>query len=325
MRKDAPLIALAIFALLPAVKCAAQGPWQRGPEAPRAIASTQTIQDGGATFQIDIAQGALDLPASGIVQWVRRAADAVTEYYGRFPVSRVRLLIVPYEGHKGVMGGTTWGNRDGFDGFSRLRVGQHVTQAELDKDWTLTHELVHMAFPNQADDQSWIEEGLATYVEPIARVQAGQLTAAGIWADMARDMPKGEPVQGDQGMDNTHTWGRTYWGGAMFCLVADVEIRRRTGNRKGLEDALRAIVREGGNIARDWPLPRVLAIGDKATGTTVLTEQYKRWSNAPSAVDLDALWKELGVRREGEGVALDPAAPLAGIREAITIPYAKPA
>ena len=42
---------------------------------------------------------------------------------------------------------------------------------------------------------------------------------------------------GGFGLDNTHTWGRTYWGGAMFCLLADVEIRRRTHNRRGLQDA----------------------------------------------------------------------------------------
>ena len=29
----------------------------------------------------------------------------------------------------------------------------------------------------------------------------------------------------------------------MFCLVADVEIHRKTENRKGLQDALRAIGR----------------------------------------------------------------------------------
>ncbi len=72
------------------------------------------------------------------------------------------------------------------------------------------------------------------------------MTPQQIWHDMVRDMHKGEPAEGDQGLDHTHTWGRTYWGGAMFCLVADVEIRRQTGNKKGLRDALRAIVARAG-------------------------------------------------------------------------------
>lgn len=101
----------------------------------------------------------------------------------------------------------------------------------------------------------------ATYVEPIARVQVGQLTAEKIWRDMLQNMPKGLPAAGDQGLDNTHTWGRTYWGGALFYLQADVRIRERTGNRSGLQDALRAIVANGGNVEVSWDVRRTLAMG----------------------------------------------------------------
>jgi hypothetical protein len=130
-------------------------------------------------------------------------------------------------------------------------------------------------------------------------------------------MPQGEPAPGDQGLDHTHTWGRTYWGGALFCLEADVEIRRQTGNRKGLEDALRAIADAGGTIDQDWPIDKAFAIGDKATGTQVLSTMYAQWKDAPVTVDLDKLWSELGVRRSGDGVEFVPGAPEAAIREAI--------
>jgi hypothetical protein len=136
---------------------------------------------------------------------------------------------------------------------------------------------------------------------------------------MVRDMAKGEPAAGDGGLDRTHTWGRTYWGGALFCLVADVEIRRETHNRKGLQDALRAVVAEGGTINHDWPLERALAIGDRATGTHVLTSQYAAWKDTPVTVDLPKLWDELGIRVAADGaVDFVATAPLAKIREAIT-------
>ena len=59
---------------------------------------------------------------------------------------------------------------------------------------------------------------------------------------MMRDMPKGLPQAGDQGLDNTATWGRKYWGGAMFCLLADIEIRKATEQspRPAGRDARRA-------------------------------------------------------------------------------------
>jgi len=282
------------------------------------ISSTQTLTIGGAALQVDFSAGALDLPPAQILPWIQRAANAVTVYYGRFPVPRARILIVPVADKEGILQGTTWGDMHGMPGFTRIRLGQHTTVQDLAEDWTMTHELVHMAFPGMPDNQHWIEEGLATYIEPIARVQAGELTASRIWRDMLDGMPKGEPGLGDQGMDRTHTWGRTYWGGALFCLVADINIRKQTQNRKGLREALRAIVAAGGTIDHDWPLMQALEVGDKATGTTVLADQYKQWSQSPMPVDLTKLWNDLGVRANAKGVEFNSSAPLAQIRDAIT-------
>ena len=133
---------------------------------------------------------------------------------------------------------------------------------------------------------------------------------------MMRDMHQGEPQPGDEGLNRTHTWGRTYWGGAMFCLVADVDIRKETHNRKGLRDALRAIADAGG-IDHDEDLEQALKIGDRATGTHVLTRQYAEWKDKPVTVDLDKLWAELGVTAGPDGIELVQSAPLAKIREAI--------
>jgi hypothetical protein len=295
----------------------AQGPWDpaRRYGSPRA---THRLQIGGATLQVDFATGTLDLADDVILKRIETAARAVTTYYGRFPVPRARILIVPVEDRNGVAQGTTWGDVGGWPGFTRIRLGQHTTQQELSADWTITHELVHMAFPTLPDDQHWMEEGLATYIEPIARVQTGELSAKQIWRDMLDGMPKGEPAPGDEGLDRTHTWGRTYWGGALFCLVADVHIRIASANRKGLEDALRAIVAAGGTIDHEWPLTRALEIGDKATGTHVLTQTYRAWSTSPSNVDLEKFWEQLGIHRSGQDIDFSASAPYAKIREAIT-------
>src|SRR5579859_6493746 len=235
------------------------------------IATSRQIHIGASEIQVDFATGDFDLPTDTLLAHVQSAASAVTSYFGRFPVDRARILIIPAPGKSGILQGTTWGGMSGFQGFTRLRIGQHTTTADLAEDWTTTHELVHMAFPSMPREQHWIEEGLATYIEPIARVETGELTANKIWGDIVRDMHNGEPAAGDQGLDHTHTWGRTYWGGAMFCLVADVAIRRETKNRKGLRDALRAIVASGGTIDHESSLPQAFEIGDRATGTHVLT------------------------------------------------------
>ncbi len=284
------------------------------------IVATRVLKVGGGEVTVDFAAGPMDLSQDTVMAHVQAAVSAIVAYYGRFPVARARVLIVPVADREGIVQGTTWGDMAGWPGMTRFRIGQHATADDLKDDWMMTHELDHMAFPSLPDDQHWMEEGLATYVEPIARVESGELKPEQIWHDMVRDMHKGEPAEGDQGLDHTHSWGRTYWGGAMFCLVADVEIRRQTGNKKGLQDALRAILAQGGTIDHEWPLDKALAIGDKATGTHVLTEQYAKWKDAPVTVDLEKLWADLGIRWNGGAVEFVDDAPLAKVRVAIARP-----
>jgi predicted metalloprotease with PDZ domain len=201
-----------------------------------------------------------------------------------------------------------------------IAAGRASSASDFTEDWVLTHEMVHLALPSVPEEHHWIEEGSATYVEPVARARAGDLTDEKVWGDLVDGLPKGLPQSDDRGLDFTPTWGRTYWGGALFCLLADIEIRKRTENKKGLEDALRAIVKAGGTIESDWPLMRTLEMGDRGTGVPVLRELYNKMKATPAPVDLSALWKELGVERRNGKTEFNGGAPLAAIRKAITRP-----
>jgi hypothetical protein len=279
---------------------------------------TSTLVIGGAKIDVTIESGEMRLSHAELLHWVQTAAEAVATYYGRYPVPHVRIEIIPVHG-SGVRHGQTFGY-DG--GLIKIRVGKETQAAELGNDWMLTHEMVHLSFPSMADEHHWIEEGIAVYVEPIARIQARQMTAEQMWADLVRDMRKGLPQDGDRGLDHTRSWARTYWGGALFCFVADVEIRKQTHNQKGLQDALRGILKDGGDIRQDWQLADAFKIGDRMTGTAVLTGLYAKWKDQPVDVDLAAMWKELGIVGDGNSVRLVEDAPLAAVRRAITAPNA---
>ena len=277
------------------------------------------VTSGGATIEVSFAPGKFDLPRASVLAWISNAANAVSEYFGRFPVQHPRVMLKPTEGHGGVFHGTTFGGRRGA--FTRISVGQSTTQKQLGDDWMMTHEFIHMAFPDisgESDEHHWMEEGMATYIEPIARAQIDRMTNERVWGDFVRDMPQGLPQPGDQGLDRTPTWGRTYWGGAIFWLLADVQIREATHNRKGLRDAMRGILEAGGNITEDWTVERVVEVGDEATGTTVLADLYKQMRVTAVHTDLDDLWRRLGVEVKNGAVTFDDRAPLAEIRKAIT-------
>jgi predicted metalloprotease with PDZ domain len=191
------------------------------------------------------------------------------------------------------------------------------------REWVLTHEMVHLGFPSLARRHLWLEEGIATYVEPIARARSGDLLPEKVWLDLVEGLPQGLPENGDRGLDETPTWGRTYWGGALYCLLADVEIRERTAGRRSLDDALKGVIAAGGNISSRWPIERALEIGDRATGTDVLSRLYDKMAHHPFPVDLEAMWRRLGIAKAGTGVTFDDRAPDAALRREITAPAPK--
>jgi hypothetical protein len=178
--------------------------------------------------------------------------------------------------------------------------------------------MIHLALPELGRRHDWLAEGLAVYVEGVARAQFGNRDIADVWAEYRHSMPLGLPRPGEGGMDQTSTWARTYWGGALYCLLADVTIRERTGNRVGLQAALRAILRETGGYSTERDIDEVLRIGDAATGTRVLEELYLESKATPMTPDLDRLWVRLGVPDDPKAQPFDALAPLAAIRTAIT-------
>ncbi len=277
------------------------------------VHGAHALQVAGTVLYLEAEPGEFRIGDQAILEWVRRGAAIVAAYYGRFPVPRLTLRLRAEPGD-GVRGGKTFANPDAL---IRVQLGSDVSAAELLSDWVLVHEMTHLALPDTGETHAWLSEGIATYVEGVARVQAGNRQETDVWAEELRAMPRGLPQGDDRGLDHTHTWARTYWGGAMFCLLADVDIRRRTHLRMGLQDGLRAVLRESGGLSADWPIERVLHTADVAVGTTSLEDLYAQMKDQPMAPDLTNLWHQLGVYADGSSVRLDDAAPLAELRRAI--------
>ena len=253
-------------------------------------------------------------PADALLrEWVQRAAAIVAQYYGRFPVPALRIVVLPVEGAR-VQGGSTFGQPAPL---IRIRVGRAVDAGSLLNDWVLVHEMTHLALPDVGENHAWLAEGLAVYVEGVARVQAGNRSVEDVFAEEQRSMPRGLPGTSGSGLDQDHSWGRTYWGGALFCLLADVQIHQRTRNRHGLQDAMKAVLRASGGLPTDWDIDRVFATADAAVGVPVLAELYAQMKDRAFAPDLPALWRSLGIEGDGTAIRLNDQAPLAAVRRAI--------
>ncbi len=289
--------------------------WPSLSHAQSAIETTDlTVPQGALTVRFAPKEFSID--RKGLLDWVRRSARSVALHYGRFPLSTAVIHIVSVDGD-GVKGGRAFGENGGF---IRVFVGRDSDRQALLDDWVMVHEMIHLAFPRLLRRHNWLTEGLAVYVESVARLQAGDLPAGFVWRGFAEGMENGLPKKGDKGLDFTPTWGRTYWGGAIFCLVADIEIQKRTDGRRTLRDALRGILTAGGNFETEWPIEKALAVGDEATETTVLTDLYEAWKATPVDPGLPTLWQSLGVRVVGKSARFDDSASLASIRKRIGEP-----
>lgn len=268
---------------------------------------------GGSRIGVEIRDRALREKKALLLDWVVRSAQTVSAYYGRFPVNSLRIEVQVTDGQV-VRFGQAFG---GDSPRVRVVVGENVTASALRKDWIMVHEMVHLAMADVPETSRWWLEGLATYVESIARAQQNHLSEEFVWNGFYHRMPQGLPQQGDRGLDRTPTWGRTYWGGAMFCLLADIEIRRLTDNRKSLQDALRGVLDDGYSMHASATPMQIFESADRATGVAVLVPLYQQMKADPFPVDLDRLWQELGVAVENDQIVFDDDAPLAHVRKAM--------
>lgn len=267
---------------------------------------------GTATIRLVTLDQPTEMPADAIEAWVADTANAASRFWQGFPVDRLLLVLLPQAGREGV----PYGRVIGGGGASLLTVlGARAQPEQLQADWVLIHEMVHLGSPF-VWRAPWLTEGLATYFEPIIRFRAGRRSETSLWAEFAQDMPRGLDALEREGLERSRRG--MYWGGAIFMLLADLEVRERTRGRLGLEDCLRAVLRQGGDATRVVDLDWMIDACDAALGSATIRGLSQRFVRSQGPVDLDAIWRRLGVIRRQDGqVLLDDAAPDAWLRRAI--------
>lgn len=150
-------------------------------------AEPMIVRSRGAVLTVHLLGDDFDLPQRAILDWVQRCANAVSTWLGEFPVRSATIRIVQSDRDGGVLHGRSWGGKQAE---CQVSVGRHATAGDLYRDWVLTHELFHFAFPYVPERHHWIEEGISTYAEPLARSGIGLLAPEQVWNDMTRECPK---------------------------------------------------------------------------------------------------------------------------------------
>ncbi|GAB4183757.1 MAG: hypothetical protein OHK0024_23720 [Thalassobaculales bacterium] len=262
-------------------------------------------------IRLAVLDGPLAMGPAAAAAGLRAAALAVGRLFQGFPPEDMLAVIVPQAGREGARAGQVVPG----GGISlMLELGGQARPTLFRDDWVAVHELIHAATPFVPDTGPWLMEGLATYLEALARLRAGWVTPERVFTDFLENMPRGLPALTRDGLRSADPRG-VYWGGALFMLLADLDIRQSSGGRLGLEHCLVALARQGVDATTRMTTAEFAGRCDGLTGHPVLARLLERHLDRGRPFDLDGLWARLGVEATPAGARLRPEAPLALLRE----------
>lgn len=280
-----------------------------------------------ATLNIEVRQPVDERKAAEIVEWIEATANDVALVYGRFPNPNVKIIVIPTTEN-------SWGS-DAAVIFGRVtrRRGETIELfvnpdrpiEEFYADWTATHEFSHLMLPLLKQRYRWISEGFASYYQNVLMARAGHYTQAFAWQRLRDGFARGRESRPDLSLNEAAASGiryarmKVYWSGAAIALLADIELRRRSGGAESLDTVLGQLQACCLPSRSQWSGQRLFKKLDSFLETPVFMPLYRKYANTEGFPDFAPALLELGVNTDGDGtIRLNNSASLTVTREAIS-------
>lgn len=280
----------------------------------------------GACLHVSVLGRPVAMGTDALTDCLAGSAMAASLMLGRFPVREAGILAVPtplsQSSPFGVVGRGTMPT-------VAILVGEEATPERLARAWVPVHEFSHLATPFIARDHAWLSEGLATYYQEVLRARAGLQSAEDAWRNLDDGFARGRVggtgrslADESRDMRETAAYRRVYWAGAAIALAADVEIRRRSGGARSLDDALGHLNECCGSWDRPMSGEEAMRRLDAVEG--VFGRLARRWLGGSAFPALEDTYRALGIAHRPEGgLALEGASEARALREAILAPPAE--
>ncbi len=263
----------------------------------------ESLSIAGTTVDLVTLSAPHRATAEGVRRWIRAAVEAIALLYGRFPVPRVSVYVLPVPGTRGdpVSFGSTW---YGGGPHVLLYLANVATDEDLVGEWVALHELLHTTMPSIAVADAWLSEGFVTYYQEVLRARARFHPPARSWQLIEEGFGRGRKTgtgavlaKESADMRSNHAYFRVYWSGAAIALMLDVEVRRTSGGRRSLDDVMRHWAARAGNES-DVSADELIADADRFLGAPLLSSIAgpRLASKEFPAVDGCYQWLGLGVR-----------------------------
>jgi len=281
----------------------------------------------GGTLRVSILDGVDAAQRAKLDAWIAHVSRAALSAYGRFPLADVQVLLIP-DGPQHEHDPVGFGQSTRGQGHAvTLFVDPAQSAAAFDRDWVAVHEFSHLFHPYLDDRGSWLAEGLATYYQNVLRARAGLLTPSAAWEQIDAGFARGRSATTPSGATTLESvaeaestrpnFMRVYWSGTAYWLEVDTELRRSSGNRLGIDEALRRFDACCLPDHRGWKPEDFVAKLDALIGSDVFRRRFAEYRARTDFPDLAPLYQDLGIRREGGALTFEDDAPAADVRRAI--------
>lgn len=281
-----------------------------------------------ATLNIEVRQPVDERKAAEIIEWIEATANDVELVYGRFPNPKAKIIVIPTTEN-------SWGS-DSAVIFGRVtrRRGETVELfvnpdrpiEEYYADWTATHEFSHLMLPLLNKRYRWISEGFASYYQNVLMARAGHYTPEFAWQRLSEGFERGRESRPDLSLNEAAASGiryarmKVYWSGAAIALLADIELRERSGGTESLDTVLGQLQTCCLPSRTQWSGQRLFKQLDSFLETPVFMPLYQKYANEEGFPDYAPALIDLGIDVSGGSVTLREDRPLAGIRKEISAP-----
>ncbi|MEM8981700.1 MAG: hypothetical protein AAGC71_01645 [Pseudomonadota bacterium] len=248
-------------------------------------------------------------------QWLRASAANVATQFERLIVNDVQVLLFDAASDR-VKSPVPFGMVTRTEAPAvRFYVDPQRSLADLNDDWTATHELAHLVMPRIRE--RWIGEGFATYLQNVLMASGGAWSEDRVWREMTAGFARGRAARPE--LSPAETAGQSgsrmkvYWAGAALALAADVELRARTANKRSLPAVLASYAQANDNRA-SASAGTFLAALDAELDAPLFVPLLEAIATEPGFPDTESILERLGVRVTGESVSYERDAELASIR-----------
>lgn len=287
----------------------------------------ERVEVPGAMLEVAKLDGASALTTEGLRRWMRAAGNAEAALYGRFPVSRAQVLVLPTApnvSHRPVPFGIV--GRGGGASIALL-LAANATDDDVVGDWVAVHEMTHLAMPYVRRQDAWLSEGIATYYQEVLRARADLVAPLQAWHSLDEGFRRGADDGTGRALGSesesvfrTGAFDRVYWGGAAFALAADVELRNRSNQRVALDTVLERLGRCCLVPTREWTADELLAKMDELAGRPVFRRLARRVLRSAAFPRVANVYDLLRLRRTDDGIELAEGSAVSSLRESIMAP-----